>query len=1040
MKLNPAQKEAVEYCDGPLLIIAGAGSGKTRVITQKIVFLITKLQIKPEKILALTFTKKAASEMRQRVEKEIKPGNSNAWIGTIHSFCAEVLRANALISGLNPFFNLTNEADQLVLILKNLDKLELNYPMTSGNTKYVLSKILKTINRAKNENISIKEYKEFIKKKDEERFTKEEQRNQENIIKVFHFYQKLMTANYLLDFGDLVNLTIDLFKKNHGILKRYQKQFDYVLVDEFQDTNFAQNKLIYLLAGDKAKVCVVGDDDQSIYRFRGASAKNLIDFEEKFPKAKKIYLETNYRSFQQILDVAQLIIGKNKMRMLKVLKSYNDVSSFNSVHWYEAKDDKEEAEFIAKKIIETKQSNHGSYSDFAVLARSVRNHAVHIIDALKKYGIPVRVFGSSDFFQKKEVKDILAWIKILADPLDSPSLFRILDSKFIDIKRIDLAELTNGANIYHHRKLYRALENKNILNKLSSDGLDKVRFFLSLYNRLSKITNEKGLRHLIDELIYYKQWLQELENTNNKGKTDLFNNIRIFTDIIDEYIQKFPEENIYEFLRYLEIYIENHNKNIEQDVSSNDEAVNVLTVHNAKGLEFNHVFVISLTENRFPKKFNRDKWDLPYELVSAKENLQTGEAKELHQAEERRLFYVALTRARENIFLTYAQKYGQNKKVSRKSPFLNEIINGKSIKKAGLPDIEKTWPVKQLNCPENIDKLMDKKMILEKLANEYIKGDRERIIKLLGSYLGLELRILEQYLSARLKENQKETSNFNEKFSQDINLALDEKEFLRKRIMKRKIKEEKAKDLKFNLKDFALTVSSLNTYQKCPQQFRFSVIDKLPSKVNFPMSLGTVIHRVLEAFHENFKKEEAEEENIMQLLDQAWIYLKNSDPVIEKEYRPKWEIALKEYVKVFKESAGNPVNFEKSFVCDFNGYKISGRIDRIDQIGDEYELIDYKTGKKFGKKKAYDELQLPVYFLGAKEALNIEASLLSYYFVMDGEKLAVSVDKEIIEKSKASILSIIDEIEKGIFEPREDYLNCKSCSYDILCPAKEKDF
>ncbi|MFN4212555.1 MAG: ATP-dependent helicase, partial [Microgenomates group bacterium] len=448
--MNEEQKKAVKYNKGPLLIIAGAGTGKTRVIVEKIKYLISNNLAKPEQILALTFTEKAAQEMEERIDQALPYGYFQMWISTFHSFADRILKEEAHAIGLNLSFRLLTEAETIIFLRKNLFLFNLHYFRPLGNPNKFLEALLQHFSRLRDEDISPNEYLDWVQLQK----SKPQIKNQEEKIEIekylelanaYKTYQTLKTKEGVFDFADLVFYLNELFRQRPNIVKKYQQQFRYVLVDEFQDTNIAQYQLIKLLCPAKAnpKLTVVGDDSQSIYKFRGASVSNILTFMKDYPQAKQITLRQNYRSNQTILDAAYRLIKHNnpdtlefKLGISKNLIAQKKDRSKEAVNFYLAKTAEEEADYVCKQILKLKKFYQ--FSDFAILARA-NNHLAPFIRALARHGIPYQFAAPGMLFKQSEVKDLIAYLKVLYNPEDSASLFRVLS---MDIFAIDNRDLT----------------------------------------------------------------------------------------------------------------------------------------------------------------------------------------------------------------------------------------------------------------------------------------------------------------------------------------------------------------------------------------------------------------------------------------------------------------------------------------------------------------------------------------------------------------------------------------------------------------------
>lgn len=666
-KLSNEQLRAVKYNKGPLLIIAGAGTGKTTVITERIKYLVSSGLAKPEEILALTFTEKGATEMEERVDIALPLGYSQMWIMTFHSFCDHILRESAIHIGLDPKYDLMTEAESIDLLKKNIFDLNLDYFRPLGNPNKFLEGLLQHFSRLQDECVGVEEYLKFAKNyKNEDEL---EVKKTKELAIAYEKYNKLKIKKSLMDFGDLITNTLRLFKERPNVLKSYQIKFKYILIDEFQDTNFTQNILINELAQKYNNITTVGDDNQSIYRFRGAAISNIIQFKNNYPKAKVITLNKNYRSTQKILDCAYKLIKFNDPDTLEyqlgISKKLIAVNSERStkIGFIHTQNSQDEAESVAKEIFSL-VTNHKSlvtYGDIAILVRA-NNHADAFLREFERRGIPHQFLGPSKLFEKEEIVDLISYLKVLYNPEDSESLYRLLSSEIFNISSLELIKITSTAK----RK------SMSIFEVISDNSNQKVVELLLLLDKHLKIINKESAGQILfdylNEVGIYKKIIENSEDTKAKNIAKFFEKIKAYED-------ENPSASLFDVVEYIDLLIEVGESPIvtEGDWQEND-AVNILTIHSSKGLEFPVVFLVNLVNERFPSRERHEQIPIPDELI--KEVLPQGD---FHLQEERRLFYVGMTRAKERLYLTAAKFYGDGKREKKISPFvqeaLQEIIN-----------------------------------------------------------------------------------------------------------------------------------------------------------------------------------------------------------------------------------------------------------------------------------------------------------------------------------------------------------------------------
>ena len=676
-KLNPQQLEAVSHLEGPLLIIAGAGTGKTIVITERIKYLILKKNILPSQILALTFTDKAAIEMEERVDVAMPYGYTQMWISTFHAFCDRILRNEAIHIGLNPSYKLLTEAESVLLLRKNLFKFNLNYFRPLGNPNKFLEGLLQHFSRLKDEDVSPNEYLRFAKNPKKDIDKVEIEKNLE-LANAFKTYEELKIKEGLMDFSDLIANTLKLFKERRNILKVYQDQFAHILVDEFQDTNFAQNQLAVLLAGKKQNITVVGDDDQAIYRWRGAAISNMIQFKKYFPKHKIITLTKNYRSTQEILNTSYRLIQNNnpdrleaKEKINKKLESVRDIKG-EKVEFLFGGRVEDEAEKIVKKIIELTEKKNYKYKDVAILIRA-NDHSKPFVRALERKNIPFQFLGPGRLFHQEEIKDLIAYLKVLYNFEDSASLYRVLNMEIFQLGALDISVILNIAKRKNY-SLFEALEKvqetfvrdetKEIINKL-------VNLIKKHLKRVSKDSAGQILYYFLQESGILKNYISAKTISDEKKSQ----NISLFFDKLKTYEGEHDDASIYAVVDWIDLSMQMGESPLASNIDWTDnDAVNILTIHSSKGLEFPIVFLINLVTERFPTRERKEQIPIPKPFI--KEILPEGN---YHLQEERRLFYVGATRARDLLFLTAANFYGEGKRERKISPFVYEAIGENSV-------------------------------------------------------------------------------------------------------------------------------------------------------------------------------------------------------------------------------------------------------------------------------------------------------------------------------------------------------------------------
>lgn len=606
--LNDRQKEAVISTEGPCLVIAGAGSGKTKVLTHKIAYLISEKYVKPWNIIAITFTNKAANEMKERIQNIIGDAANDLWMGTFHSICVKILRKYIDRIGFDHSFLIFDTSDQKTLIKECLKDLKVDDKLFTDRA------VLSEISNGKNEMLEPKDYK--IKYAGDFR--------RETIGNIYELYQQRLKENNALDFDDIINYTIKILTENPDVLEYYTEKFKYVLVDEYQDTNKAQFMLVSILASKYGNITVVGDNDQGIYSFRGADITNILNFEKDFPGTKIIKLEQNYRCTGNILKAANAVIKHNENKYEKKLWTANDEGELPSI--YQSEDEYDEASYVVKQINHLKTEEYYKYSDFVVLYR-MNSQSRAIEDILRREDIPYKIVGGLKFYERKEIKDIIAYLRLIYNTSDNISLKRIINEPKRGIGKTSLDNIQqiseqNGISMYE------------VIKNAEQFGLNRVKAnaddFINLIEELRTKQNELSISELIKETLNKSGYTKALELENSVEAESRIQNLEEFLTVAIEFEEEFADNTLGEFLENITLSSDIDN------VEDAENSVTLMTLHSAKGLEFPTVFLVGLEEGIFPG----------YKSIGEENALQ----------EERRLFYVGITRAKEHLFLTCAKR------------------------------------------------------------------------------------------------------------------------------------------------------------------------------------------------------------------------------------------------------------------------------------------------------------------------------------------------------------------------------------------------
>ncbi len=1022
VNLNENQKEAVEYTNGDLLIIAGAGTGKTAVITQRILYLIKKCNVKPSEILALTFTEKAAAEMQERIDKEMEYGYEEPWISTFHSFCDRILKDDGYNIGLDSGYSLMTAAQSYIFLRKYYHDLPLDTLKPRGMVTRTLNDILKHFSRLQDEDISPEDYIKFVSKlpqKTEEE--KLEYKKYKELSDTYKMYSDLKMQESKVDFGDLIILTLKLFRERPNVLEKYRNKFKYILVDEFQDTNYTQNVLVNILTlgleegkeNNNAKrplLTVVGDDDQAIYKFRGAAISNILQFKDTYPDAKEVVLTENYRSRQEILDASHTLISKNNPNRLEITEKIDKrliakavfKQDENVVNLIAAKDEASEAEQVAEEI--AKLTGYGEYanqiagtevfnekgqstfvkegdnkyrfSDIAILVRA-NAHADPFVQALRNKGIPYKLGGARGLYFRPEIQNLLAFLKVLVDYKDEIAMYRLLampiwkltPREYMDINRLAREEkntIFEELEILWNIKLGEEgkIDLQNINNVMIERILDAesiagvTNLLMILQSSIVKVKEGRPIVDILYEFIKTSGYLDSFVLENTPDALFAVSNIQKFFESVKRYEKDNPDTNIYEYVDYIDYCIEvGESPVVDQSELEDFNAVNILTVHGSKGLEFSAVFLVSLVAQRFPSRNMNDSIPIPEDLVKEMLDKDTSE-EESHMQEERRLFYVGATRAKEKLYLSAASFYGDAKTKKKPSIFLYEILNR---------DITGDFNFEKGNIR----------------VDDFSESDTQSIIP------------------------------------HDVKIEL--------------------------MKNFSY--SQLDTYELCPRKYEYAYVLRVPQKPNASLSFGSTIHNTLKDFYTLLKesKEGIEGivsaptyEDLIRLYNKNWIKNGYDSKKHEEGKKKLGEKILKQYFEKMYSEEEKPLSLEESFVIHVGTSTFAGKIDRIDLVNEkegikEVCIVDYKTGKVKSESDMKKDLQLPLYAVFVEEKLGYKVANAQYIFLEEGIKVDVDISSKRRGKAKERMVEIIEKIKTRDFTADPDLYKCSGCDYRSVC-------
>jgi DNA helicase II / ATP-dependent DNA helicase PcrA len=976
--LNTAQQTAVEHGDGPLLVVAGAGTGKTRVIVDRIGKLLeTNPDLAGENILGLTFTDKAADQMKYRVVKAIGERAEGVWLSTFHKFCLEQVLRTA-----NPDVQPLDDVDHKILLRRNIGKLDLKHFRRLQDPGEFISDFVQFFSRCQDELVTPDDYQKYVKslrakheaqkkslESDALQIAEEEIARQEELSRVYRVSEQLLRERNLLTFGAQLMHTAQLLQSDDALRAQIQEKYRYILVDEFQDTNIAQLELLWLLAGERRNIVAVGDDDQAIYRFRGASFGSFTIFLKRFcgvtdaklgPSTSKylVSLSQNYRSTQRILRVAGEVIQHNEKSPLlppKALSTENREGE--KIRVVEFGTPEEEAQWVTSEIIRLHDAGT-HWRNFAVLYRK-HNHRTALLDALRRREIPF-VIRKFSILTSTMVRDLFAWLRLIVVPGDNVVCARVIAAPYWGLEPRDLVRLAERAEKNHRRPLGDELETAQNEAPFNRDGV-KLKELVALLGQLRQSAKRKSATEILDELIAGLA-LAPLPSDQDRYYLDRFVNF------VKDWERKSEEKQLRHFIEYLAYFYEaGGDICLEEEIS--DDAVQLMTVHAAKGLEFHNVFILRLSRNDFPSGVRKVEFEFPAEMM--KEEQPEGD---FQIQEERRLFYVALTRARQQ--LTLSTLVNKRKKPSL---FLDDFLMNAKIKTF---DVQQSQP--KVNVPP----------VVETTGPEADSLDPSQLFP-----PGLE-----------------PTRAYSR-------VALWAKAFHPPRP-----------------EPLQLSSSAIDCYDRCPMRYMFQYVWSVRGGPHGMATFGNVMHRTIKEFvSEVSERRKIPFADVLTIYDREWSSSGYIDKYHEEEYRKAGRDQLEAFHRTYNAAPADVMYQEKNFELALeNDVVVTGRMDQVNRIdGNAVEIIDYKTGKPKDVKAAAKDLQLGVYALAAQEVLDLDPTRLVFYNLVTNEAVAGTRDSKALKETKECIAEVADLIRAKEF-PAKPGFGCNFCDYRPLCPAHEQ--
>ncbi|KKR04618.1 MAG: hypothetical protein UT30_C0005G0021 [Candidatus Uhrbacteria bacterium GW2011_GWF2_39_13] len=977
--LNEEQRAAVVHTQGPLMIVAGAGTGKTTVITHRIAWLIEQGLAKPEEILALTFTDKAAGEMEERVDRLLPYGYVDLSISTFHAFAEKLLRNYGVELGLSREFQLVTELEAWLLARQQFQSFELEYYRPLGNpTKYIRS-LLTHFSRAKDLGIDPEDYRAFVENKHadldgihaDDSVTSELKRLDE-LARAYATYQQILLDHDSLDFGDLLLYALKLLRNRPTVLEKIRKQYKFILVDEFQDTNDVQYELVKLLAYPQHNLTVVGDDDQSIYKFRGASLANILRFEEDYPDAKQIVLTKNYRSAQEILDQAHGFIQHNNPHRLEAVSERNLSKKLQamkefpgSIEHLHAMTAQEEVAQVVQKILSLRRDQKElTWSDFAILVRS-NNAGMDFATALDRYGIPYQFLALSGLYTKPVILDLLAYLRVIDNPHDSPSFYRVLTCVLSRVSEKTIIELNRLAN-RKGKSLFEACLQAGSLSQIDPGDAEMINRILKQIDVFQKTARNRPVGELFVSVAKESGMIEWINQQSEAKKIELFNYLQQFYRRLKSFEKHHEHPVAHHFLQeFAHERDAGEEGSLSVDFEAGPDMMKIMTVHAAKGLEFEHVFVVNLVAQRFPTNAKTEAIPLPEGLNAD----SSQEGSDLHLEEERRLFYVAMTRAKKGLYFTSAQQYEGGTRKRKISRFLSEL--GYEISDAVSEEIQ----------------LFDED-----------KGPDETKTK-----ESLILPVPKQFSFTQLAAFK--TCPLQYKFAHILNVPIMGKwTFSFGKTMHNTLQKF------FTLWLERTDVQQISLFKPKTDSSQREEIG------NLPVSL----QELLEVYKTCWQDD--------------W-YINDQQ---REEYREQGLHSIKQFYRQLANAVPQPFSIEQGFTMKFGDVVLKGRIDRMDSFEDGVEIIDYKTGSPKTEKtlSKEDKEQLLLYQIAARDILGLNPKRLTYHYLQDNSQVSfIGTDKQLFELQE-QIVERIQAIRASNFQATPGF-HCGFCDFADICEFRE---
>ena len=1054
--LTTEQLRGVQHSGGPLLVVGGAGTGKTTVLAHRYRWLADH-GLAPEEVLAIAHSEPAADALRGTVERLLDRPYEELPVLTAHGVAARLLHDEAVEAGLDPFVVVLGPADRTAMLLERIDELTLRRHDLRGNPAALLRNVVARVDRLKDEAVTATEYDAWAQGLETAAGGAEEAlalaEREREFAGLYLDHDRMLAEAGALDAGDVLLRAVALLRDHPHVRARVAARWRHVLVDDYQDLSFAQAELVSLLSAGDGGLTVAGDDDQAIRRFRGAAAKNLRELAAARADATEVRLERSLRCPAAVIRAAEAVVAPNPGRIVKRLEG-REGGAPEAVAFWRCVNERAQAQHVA--IEAERLIRDGTPPErIAVLVRSVRTEGQAIAAALDERSVPHRVEGAAAFFARAEVRDVLAWLRLLVDPSDAGAVVRALARPPVELRAADLARCIQ---ISRRRKLdmVSALVAATESPQLPPEARERVLGFLKLHRQaaaaLDTTRPDLFVHRLVERLGLRRQQLFA-------AQADVVERLRALarlSELAGEFVRRRPTATARELAQSLSAVAE---AGLGEDdggltAPAGAEVVRVMALDAATGTEFDHVFVVGLQSSRMPGARRRLMEPIPDALV--KERLPP-ETREGHAQEMRRLLHVAMTRAREGLVLAYAAT-SERGAAQPPSPFAEEArvaVGGAWADR----DEELFGPAETLHAAFRAlrdELLTDVSRVGASLGELRFDTDLDighavvrylelvKLAALLARPAGQDVADALPDINTRLLQAvtplQREillTSSID-----DALLDADHADSVRAAAQAARAEPSLEPFLPKRGEGLVLSASDIETYRTCPLKYKFARVFRIPSEPTINQRFGILVHQVLERYHRGGDADPARPasmDEMLGLLEAGWRRGGFGSSDEERQLHEKATAALQRYHARFQAEPARPVWFEKAFSFRMGAHTLRGRVDRVDELPDgRYELIDYKTGRPKSASQLREDVQLSLYAVGAREAWQVDAERQSYLYVLDDEKVPVptaEIDRDWISET-------VGEVAEGIlgqgFEPTPSYAACSFCDYRIACPAAER--